>query len=75
MFSTPSPILAPTSQPEHNGGDGEHRPIIDRSFLVAGGDVPELLQAVDQPLDDIPLPVRCFERYGKSTVAFTLDLQ
>src|SRR5947208_1468820 len=46
------------SQPEHDGGDGEHRQVVDGPFLIAGRDPTELLQAVDQPLHDIPLPIR-----------------
>ena len=45
------------SQPEGDGGDREHREVVDRPFLVAGGDATELLQAVNEPLHDIALPV------------------
>src|SRR5947209_9831856 len=45
------------SEPEHDGSNGEHRQVVDRAFLVAGRDAPELLQTVDQPLYDIPLAI------------------
>src|SRR5437763_344051 len=46
-----------SSQPEHNGRQREHAPVIDAAFLVAGGDAPELLQAVDQPFGYIALAI------------------
>src|SRR5579859_5767643 len=45
------------SQPESNGGDGEHRQVVDGPFLIVGRYAPELLEAVDQPFDDIALPI------------------
>src|SRR5436305_1084078 len=45
------------SQPEGNGGDGEHRQVVDGPLLVSSGDAAKLLQAVDESLHDIPFPV------------------
>jgi hypothetical protein len=42
------------SQPEGDRSDGEHRQIVDGPLLIAGGNAPELLEAVDESLDDVP---------------------
>ena len=44
-------------QPEHDGGHGEHRQVVDGPLLVAGGNPAELLEPVHQAFDHIPLPV------------------
>src|SRR6516165_10867413 len=45
------------SQPEHDGGKGQHRQIVDRPLLIPGRDTSELLQAPHQPFDHVPLLV------------------
>ena len=35
----------------------EHGKVVDGALLVAGGDAPELLEAVDQPLDAVACPI------------------
>src|SRR4051812_8680537 len=41
------------SQPEQDHADVEHCEIVDAALLVAGGDAPGLLEAVDQALDPV----------------------
>jgi hypothetical protein len=51
-------VAAPESEPEQDGREGQHREVISRPLLVAGGDPAVLLEAVDEALDDIALAVR-----------------
>jgi hypothetical protein len=53
--STVGPVCVP--QPEEDGGDGEHGMVARGQLVVAGGDGPVLLEAVDGPLHDVALPV------------------
>lgn len=61
-------------QPEQNRGDREHGEVVLGAFLIARGDPPELLEAVDQPLDAITQAVdRAIEYSGAALVAFAWD--
>src|SRR5688572_25147992 len=42
---------AASSQPEQDGSDHDHCSVVGGSLLVAGGDAPPLLEAVDEALD------------------------
>ncbi len=44
-------------QPEQDHAQHDHGEVIDAALLVAGGDAAELLEAVDQTLDPVALPV------------------
>ena len=46
------------SEPEANGGEGDHGEVSDREFLAARRDAAVLLDSVDRPLDLIPPAVR-----------------
>src|SRR6187549_3764003 len=46
-----------SSEPEQAHADGEHGEVVDAALFVAGGDTPELLEPVDQPLDAVAFSV------------------
>src|SRR5689334_22122653 len=45
---------APPLQPEQDRSNDPHRPVVLGALLVARGEPPELLAAVDQPLHQAP---------------------
>src|SRR5689334_9590301 len=45
-------------KPESDHADGDHGEIVDGALFVAGGDAAELLEAIDQPLDEVAPPIR-----------------
>ena len=49
-----------TISPEQDGDGGEldEALVVGQEFVVAGGDTPELLQLVEEPLDQVPLFVQ-----------------
>jgi type VI secretion system protein ImpM len=49
--------LLQTSEPEKNGGDGDHSEIVGGLLFVSCGNPAELFQPVDQPLNAVPLPI------------------
>src|SRR3954447_6268724 len=58
-----------SSEPEADHADGQHGAIVDPALLVAGRDPAVLLQAVDQPLDPVPEPVRLAVEAGPAALA------
>src|SRR3712207_7653060 len=44
-------------QPEQDHADGDHGEVVGGTLLVAGGDAPELLEAVDQALHPVAPPI------------------
>jgi hypothetical protein len=47
-------------KPEQNGGDRQHGFIVGSSLFIAGGNPTKVLQAVNQPLNPIPLTIDLF---------------
>jgi hypothetical protein len=45
------------SQPKDNGCEGQHPKVVNGAFLIPSGNAPELLQPIDQPLHNVPLPI------------------
>src|SRR4029078_6105802 len=63
-----------SSEPEQAHADGENGEVVDAALFVAGGDTPELLEPVDQPLDAVAFSVgRAVERRVARLVALGRD--
>src|ERR687895_856063 len=55
-------------------GDQPHGPVVDGAFLIAGGQAPELLAAIDQSLDTVARAVHgTIKRAASALVALTGD--
>src|SRR3954469_19237367 len=67
--SRPARACLQSSEPEADHADGQHGAIVDPALLVAGRDPAVLLQAVDQPLDPVPEPVRLAVEAGPAALA------
>src|SRR5437016_4869411 len=59
------------SQVPADEGKGDEAQEVDGELVVAGGEVPVLLEPVHAPLDDAPLAVRTLVQWGLA-VAFDL---
>src|SRR6476659_2213144 len=47
-------------EPEHEGGDDDHRPVVDGALLVAGGQPAPLLEPIDAALHHVAQPIPLF---------------
>src|ERR687895_785273 len=55
-------------------GDQPHGAVVDGAFLIAGGQAPELLAAIDQPLDTVARAVQgTIKRAASALGALTRD--
>ena len=58
-------------EPDGNGGDDHHGPVVDRPLLVAGGQSAPLFEPVDAPFDGLFTNDKfCLSRFGQLSLTW-----